>query len=107
MLIIVTLELSPTPMTSLLSCSGIRGLNRMLDICKNLTAEHYLIFNSKKPLAFMYGNEVNGTEYVLLGQNKINLVDCVKYVGNYLNTQLSYSNDCMTKRFMFIGSVKN
>ena len=48
---------------------------------------------------------MNGTEYVLLGQNKINWVDSVKHLGNYFNTQLSDSNDCMMKRSMFIGSV--
>ena len=51
---------------------GIRGLNRMLDICNTFAAEHYLIFNSKKTLAIKYEKEVNNTEYVLLGQNKIN-----------------------------------
>ena len=46
-----------------LSCSSIRGLNRMLDICNKFAAEHYLIFNSKKKsLAIKYGNEVNYTE---------------------------------------------
>ena len=53
-----------------LSCPSIRGLNRMLDICNKFAAEHYLIFNSKKFLAIKYGNEVIGTEYILLGQNK-------------------------------------
>ena len=55
-----------------LSCPSIRGLNRMLDICNKFAAEHYLIFNSKKSLAIKYGKEVNNTEYVLLGQNRIN-----------------------------------
>ena len=48
---------------------------------------------------------MNGTEYVLLGQNKINWVDSVKHLGNYFNTQLSDSNNCMMKRSTFIGSV--
>ena len=61
-----------------LSCPSIRGLNRMLDICNKFAAEHYLIFNSKKSLAIKYGKEVNGTEYVLLGQNRINWVDSVQ-----------------------------
>ena len=55
-----------------LSCPSICGLNRMLDICNKFAAEHHLIFNSKKSLAIKYGNEVYDTEYVLLGQNKIN-----------------------------------
>ena len=46
-----------------------------------------------------------GTEYVLLGQNKINWVDTVKQLGTYFNTQLPDSDDCMTKRSTFIGSV--
>ena len=53
----------------------------------------------------MYGNEVIGTEYVLLEQNKINWVDSVKHLDNYFNTQMSDSNDCMMKRSTFIGSV--
>ena len=65
----------------------------------------YLIFNSKKSLAIKYGKEVNDTEYVLLGQNRINWVDSVKHLGNYFNTQLSDSTDCMMKRSTFIGSV--
>ena len=55
-----------------LSCPSIRGLNRMLDICNKLAAEHYLIFNSKESLAIKYRKEVNNTEYVLLGQNRNN-----------------------------------
>ena len=58
-----------------------------------------------KSLANKYGNEVNDTEYVLLGQNRINWVDSVKHLGNYFNTQLSDSTDCMMKRSTFIGSV--
>ena len=73
-----------------LSCPGIRGLNRMLDICNKFAAEHYLIFNSKKSLAIKYGKEVNDTEYVLLGQNRINWVDSVKHLGNYFNSQLCF-----------------
>ena len=88
-----------------LSCPSIRGLNRMLDICNKFAAEHYLIFNSKRSLAIKYGKEMNNTEYVLLGQNRINWVDSVKYLGNYFNTQLSDSTDCMMKRSTFIGSV--
>ena len=65
----------------------------------------YLIFNSKKSLAIKYGKEVNDTEYVLLGQNRINWVDSVKHLGNYFNTQLSDSTDCIMKRSTFIGSV--
>ena len=59
-----------------LSCPSIRELNRMLDICNKFAAEHYL-----------------------------NWVDSVKHLGNYFNTQLSDSTDCMTKRSTFIGSV--
>ena len=88
-----------------LSCPSIRGLNMMLDIYNIFAAEHYLIFNSKKSLAIKYGKEVNDTEYVLLGQNRINWDDSVKHLGNYFNTQLSDSTDCMMKRSTFIGSV--
>ena len=42
-------------------------------------SEHYLIFNSKKSLAIKCGNKMTGTEYVLLGQIKINWVDIVKH----------------------------
>ena len=77
----------------------------MLDICNKFATEHYLIFNSKKSFAIKYGNEVIGTEYVLLGQSKINWVDSVKHLGNYLNTQLSDSDDCMMIRSTFIRSV--
>ena len=52
-----------------LLCPSIRGLNRMLGICYKFAAKHYLIFNGKKSLAIKYGNEVNDTEYVLLGQS--------------------------------------
>ena len=55
-----------------LSCPSIRGLNRMLDICNKFAAEYYLIFNCKNSLAIKYGREVNDTEYVLIGQNRIN-----------------------------------
>ena len=83
-----------------LSCLRICCLNRMLDICNKFAAEHYLIFNSKKLPALMYGKEVNDTEYVLLGQNAINRVDGVKHLGN------SYDRiDCMMKRSTFIGSA--
>ena len=68
-----------------LSCPSIRGLNRMLDICNKFAAEHYLIFNSKKSLAIKYGKEVNDTEYVLLGQNRINWVDSVKLSKKIIN----------------------
>ena len=86
------------------SYPSVRGWNRMLDICNKFAAEHYLIFNSKKSLAIKFGNEVSGTEYVLLAQNKINW-DSVKHLGNYFNRQLSDSNDCMMKHSTFIGSV--
>ena len=87
-----------------LSCPSIRGLNRMLDICNKFAADKWLLvigywlFNSKKSLAIKYGKEVNDTEYVLLGQNRINWVDSVKHLDNYFNTQLSDSTDCMMKR---------
>ena len=84
-----------------LSCPSIRGLNRMLDICNNFAAEHYLIFNSKKSLATKYRKEVNDTEYVLLDQNRINWVDSVRHLGNYFNTQLFDITDCMMKRSSF------
>ena len=45
---------------------------------------------------------MTGTEYVLLGQNKINWVDIVKHFT--LNTSAD-SNDCMMKRSTFIRSV--
>ena len=45
--------------------------------------------NTKKSFAIKYGKEVNDTEYVLLGQNRINWVDSVKHLGNYVNSQLS------------------
>ena len=88
-----------------LSCPSIRDLNRMLDICNKFAAELDLIFNSKKSLAIKYGKEMNDTEYVLLGHNKINLVDSEKHLGNYFNTQLSDITDCMMKFSTFIGSV--
>ena len=88
-----------------LSCPSIRGLNKMLDICNKFAEEHYLIFNSKKSLTIKYGKEVNNTEYVLLGHNRINWVDSVRHLGNYFNTQLSDITDCMMKRSTFIGSV--
>ena len=59
--------------------------------------------NTKKSFAIKYGKEVNDTEYVLLGQNRINWVDSVKH--NYVNLQLSDSTDCMMKRSTFVGSV--
>ena len=62
-----------------LSCPSIRGLNRILDICNKFAAKHYLIFNSKKSLAIKYGKEVNDTEYVLLGQTRINWVNSVRH----------------------------
>ena len=46
--------------------------------------------------AIKYGKEVNNTEYVLLGQNRINWVDSVRHLGNYFNTQLSDITDCMS-----------
>ena len=58
-----------------------------------------------KSLAIKYGNEVIDTEYVLLGQNKINWVDSVKHLGSYFITQLSESNNSMMKRSAFIRSV--
>ena len=90
-----------------LSCPSICGLNRMINICNKFAAEHYLIFNSKKSLAIKYGKEVNNTEYVLLGQNTINLVESVRHLGNYFNIQLSDISitDCMRKRSTLIGSV--
>ena len=48
---------------------------------------------------------MNNTEYVLLGQIRINWVDSVRHLSNYFNTQLSDITDCMMKRFTFIGSV--
>ena len=71
-----------------LSCPSIGGLNRMLDICTKFAAEHYLIFISKKSLSMYYGQKVNNTEYVLLGQNTINWIDSVKHFCKYFNTQL-------------------
>ena len=53
------------------------------------------------------GKEVNDTEHVLLGLNRINWVDSVKHLGNYFNKQLSDSTDCMMKRTTFIGSETN
>ena len=88
-----------------LSCPSIRDLNRMLDICNKFAAKHYLIFNSKKYHAIKYGKEVRDTEYVLLGQNRINWVDSVRHLGNYFNKQLSDSTDCMIKRSTFNGLV--
>ena len=70
-----------------LSCPSIRALNRMLDICNKFVAEHYLIFNSKKSLAIKYGKQVNNTEYVLLGENRINWVKSMReftLTHNYL-----------------------
>ena len=44
-----------------------------------------MIFNSKKSLAIKYGKEVNDTEYVLLGQSRINWVDSVKLSKKIIN----------------------
>ena len=46
-----------------LSCPSIRGLNRMLEICNTFTAEHNLIFNTKKSVGINME-----TQFVLVKQ---------------------------------------
>ena len=54
-----------------LSCTSIRGLNRMLEICNTFAAEHNLIFNTKKSVGIKYGDPVCASETIYLGENKI------------------------------------
>ena len=70
-----------------LPCPSIHCLNCMLDICNKFAEEHYrqLIFKSKISIAIKDGKEVNGTEYVFLGQYQINWVDSLKHLSNLSN----------------------
>ena len=54
-----------------LSCSSIRGLNRMLELCNSFVAEHNLILNTKTSLGIKYGDPVCANETIYLGENKI------------------------------------
>ena len=88
-----------------LSCSSIRGLNRMIEICNSFAAEHNIIFNTKKSLGIKYGDPVCASETIYLGENKIRWEYMVCYLGNYFDTKLSDMIDCKMKCSSFIGSV--
>ena len=54
-----------------LSCPSIRGLNRMLEICNTLAAEHNLIFNTKNHLGLNMETQFVLVKQFILGETKL------------------------------------
>ena len=89
----------------IVSCSSIRGLNRMIKICSFFANSNNITFNCKKTVCIKFGVRTHDYEHLTLKGNDIEWVEEIKHFGNNLNISRNDKLDCQIKTSHFIGYV--
>ena len=89
---------------TLLSPSS-RGLSAMISLCEVFVKNFDITFNCKKTVRIKFGQKLIGNEHVYLNDMKIEWVNQIKHLGNYIDRNLNESINCTHTKFIFIGQV--
>ena len=84
---------------------SIRGLNAMICLCEVFAKNFDITFNCKKNVGIKFGQKLIGSEHVYLNDKKIEWVNQIKHLGNYLDRNSNDNIDCTHKKSIFIGQV--
>ncbi len=92
-------------------CSGLKGLQRMLNICNKFSCSNGLTFNGTKIICihFHYCNHSGEIpQYsVCLGLDKLQWYSQVKHLGHIFNCCSSFSADVANRKRQLIGCVNS
>ena len=64
---------------------SIRGLNAMISLCEVFGNNFDITFNCKKTVYIKFGQKLIGYEHVYLNDKKIELVNQLKHIRNYID----------------------
>ena len=81
---------------------SIRGLNRMLSICKEFGKEYFFLNYSKKSMWIKYGEKYD-CQKSQLNKETIIWLNSVKHLGNIINNDLNDIDNCKMKCSSFIS----
>ena len=80
---------------------SIRGLNAMISLCEVFAKNFDITFNCKKTGCIKFGQKRIGNEHVYLNAKKIEWVNQIKHLGNYIDRNLNDNIDCSHKKSIF------
>ena len=84
---------------------SIRDLNAMISLCEAFAKNFDITFNCKKTVFIKFVQKLIGSEHVYLNDKKIEWVNQIKDLGNYIDRNLNDNIDCTHKKSIFIGQV--
>ena len=88
-----------------LQCPSVRWLNEMIVIWCEYAKEYDITFNPKKTVCIKFGSKIHIDEHVSMNGFTVQWSECVRHLGNFVDSTLSDLLDCTHKRSMFIGYV--
>ena len=78
----------------------------MISLCEVFAKNFDITFNCcKKTVYIKFGQKLIGYEHVYLNDKKIEWVNQIILLGNYIDRNLKDCIDCTHKKFIFIGQV--
>ena len=77
----------------------------MLSLCEVFAKNFDITFNCKKTVCIKFDQKLIGSEHVYLNSKKIEWVNQIKHLGNYIDRNLNDNIDCAHKKSIFIGQV--
>ncbi len=94
-----------------LRCPGLKGIQRMPNICTTFSGSNGLIFNANKTMCIQFHYGKNSGEIpqysVYLGLDKLQWYSQVKHLGHIFNYCSSFSTDVANRKGQFIGCVNS
>ncbi len=87
-----------------LLCPGLRGLQKMITICEQYGDRFSVSYNAKKSMCITFDRAVdwsrkfNESISITLNGNRLNWVNCVKDLGNYVRYDLSEMEEIRHKQ---------
>ena len=89
-----------------LLCPSIKGLQMMINICRDFGVEYDVKYNDKKTVCMCFDNGKNMEDFkVLLNEKVLQCVESTKHLGITVTYNLSDSLEIRRKRGDFIGRV--
>ena len=76
---------------------SIRVLNAMISLCEEFAKNFDITFNYKKTVCIKFSQKLIDCEHVYLNDKKIELVNQIKHLGNYIDRNLNDSINCTHK----------
>ena len=77
----------------------------MISLCEVFAKNLDITFNCKKNVCIKFGQKLIDCEHVYLNDKKIEGVNQIKHLGNYIEKNLNDSINCTHKKSIFIGQV--